>query len=130
MRGEIFFDYGFMSENGRAVPDGPCTDSECDRYRRLAGVAEGSLGVVEHLVGIVSAPAGERASLEEGTRRLQEERAALAGDNERLFRTNKRLNARKTTTESGSSPVRTEPARGDRAGDPGANQTSPAGQSG
>ena len=103
-----------MPEDKRAVPDGPLTDPEFDCCRRLADIAEcslgiaerslglagrladiaeGSLGAAERLACIASALAGERASLEEGTRRLHKERAALAGDNERLSRANKKLNA-------------------------------------
>ena len=102
MVGEIFFDRMFMPEDGRAVPDGPSTDPECDRCRQLAdiaedslGIAERSLGLAEQMAGIASALAGERASLEEDTRLLQKERAALAVDNERLSRANKKLNAEK-----------------------------------
>ena len=116
MMGEIFFDYGFMPEDGRAVPGGPSTYPECDRCRqladiagdslgiaerslelaeRLADIAGDSLGAAEQLAGIASALAGERASLEEDTRLLQKERAALAVDNERLSRANKKLNAEK-----------------------------------
>ena len=100
MDGEIFFDRRFMPEDRRATPDGPCTDPKCNHCRRLAGItevslgiAERSLGLAEQLAGIASALAGEKASLEEGTRRLQEERAVLAGDNEWLSRANKKLNA-------------------------------------
>ena len=121
MEGEIFFDYGFMPEDGRAVPDGPSTDPECDHCRqladiaedslaiaerslglaeRLAGIAEDSLGAAEQLAGIASELAGERASLEEDARLLQKERAALAGDNERLSRANKKLNAEKNNIKT------------------------------
>ena len=93
MGGEIFFDSGLMPEDKRAVPDGPLTDPEFDCCRRLADIAEGSLGAAERLACIASALAGERASLEEGTRWLHEERAALAGDDERLSRANKKINA-------------------------------------
>ena len=119
--GEIFFGGG--SQDVR-VGGAPCGNPDCSCCQWWVGTAGLLLDVVYRSLNLSSILAGQAAATGEAAGRLREERDTLAGDNERLSRANRDLNAEKNNIKrTGTVPGKDRTSSGRKGRRPGCSPT-------